>query len=145
MIARAFLDWQHALGAVDRWKFDHLTPKQLAVLESRPAGDWPTLLFAMAPMIGDDLAPDPETRLLMVRLAVAARDMKQLQLLSQDSTPMVRRAAYRGAKEMAGDRPAQSHHIALAESIRWELARKRGTAKVPSFLTAPHLPPLQGS
>ena len=109
---------------MDRWKLAQLNPKQRAHLEGRPAEEWPVLLFATAPMIGDDLAPNPEDRLLLVRLAVANRDWNMLQAVSRDSSPMVRRAAYRAADEMEGDRPAQSHHAALVESIRWERARK---------------------
>ena len=125
MSPAGFVAWESALSPVDRWKLGQLNPKQRATLEGRPAEEWPVFLFAMAPMIGDDLARDPETRLLLVRLAVANQDRNMLQTLSWDSSPMVRRAADRAADEMEGDRPAQSHHAALVESIRWERARKR--------------------
>lgn len=94
-------------------------------------------------IVGEDLAPTPEGRLLLVRAAVEFHDWDFLQVLSRDTSPMVRRAAYRAADEMDGIHPKSSHHKAIVESMRWERARRRGAVKIPTELMLPGLPPLQ--
>ena len=136
--------WKRSLSAVDRWKLARLTPERLAFLEKLPADAWSTALLSWAPKVGDDLAPEPETRLLMVRLAVATLDQKMIDALICDSSPMVRRAAFRGADEMDPGKVVRSHHKEIAEAIRWDRARKKGSVKIPKDLKDSYLPPLQG-
>lgn len=100
-------------------------------------------LLTRSRIVGDELAPTPEGRLLLVRAAVELHDLNFLQVLSWDTSPMVRRAAYRAADEMEGVRPKSSHHKAIVESMRWERARKRGGVEIPTELMPPCLPPLR--
>ena len=71
----------------------------------------------------------PETGLLLVRLAVATKNERLLQLLFKDPDPAVCWLAERGADELDGVIAPRSHQRAINEAIRWGRAFKAGRIK----------------
>jgi hypothetical protein len=129
------------LSPVDQWRLSQLKPRAREVVEALPASDWPAMLMAFQ-MIGDDLAPTPTARLLMVRLDVEIRSTKTLEVLIYDTNPVVRYAACMAFDEVEGTRKIRSHMKAIMEAENFGRKWRAGLIQrqpVSGFLCGPPL------